>query len=131
MRQAVKKIAPIVRHPEAGTPVRAKRWLWLLVALPMLAPGAGTLHLLGFVDRLCVDEPYCFELLVKPAFVEQAGERIEVRYATVRRIYDPENYELTLAQQNIVPGSHLRLLITADASREPGAYQASVIWIGD
>ncbi len=122
---------PIVRHPDAGAPVLARRWIWLLFALPLLVSGAPTLHLLGFVDRLCVDEPYCFELRVKPAFVEQAGERIKVRYAAVRSIYDPENYELTLGQQNIVPGSHLRLLISVDATRGPGAYQASVIWIGD
>ena len=131
MNQGVKKMPPIVRHPEAGIPVWLRWGVWLLLALPMLAPGADTLHLLGFVERLCAGEPYCFELRVKPAFVEQAGESITVRYAAVNNIYDPENYELTLAQQNIVPGSHLRLQLSADKTREAGSYQASVIWIGD
>jgi hypothetical protein len=61
--------------------------------------------------------------------------RIKVRFNAHTHIFDPENYELTLLQQNIVPGSHLRLLIeqqvdnqTSDAS---ATYLASFIWIGD
>lgn len=131
MDQGVKMMSPIVRHPVAGIPVWLKCGIWLLLTLPTLVFGADRLHLLGFVERLCADEPYCFELRVKPAFVEQAGENITVRYAAVNSIYDPENYELTLAQQNIVPGSHLRLLLSADKTREAGSYQANVIWIGD
>ena len=61
----------------------------------------------------------------------QARAHIKVRVAAVNAIYDPENYELTLEQQNIVPGSHLRLLPSADADRGPDEYQASIIWIGD
>ena len=60
----------------------------------------------------------------------QAGEYIHFYFDTDSRIFDPENYELTLAQQNIVPGSHLRLLLQPD----PGSsdrYRASFIWIGD
>jgi len=122
---------PIVRHPAAGAPVQIIRWIGLLLALPMLGHGAQTLHLLGFVDRLCADEAYCLELRVKPAYVELAAESITVRYAAVNSIYDPENYELTLSQQRIAPGSHLRLLLVADPASGAGAYQASVIWIGD
>ena len=61
--------------------------------------------------------------------------RIKVRFNTDTQIFDPENDELTLLQQNIVPGSHLRLLIeqqvgsqSTDAST---TYHASLIWIGD
>lgn len=125
------KIPPIVRHPDADAPVPGRRWTWLLLVLPILLQGAESVHLLGFVERLCVGEPYCFELRVKPAYVGQVGEHIVVRFASVEKIYDPENYELTLTQQQIVPGSHLRLLMSADAGRGPGAYRASVIWIGD
>jgi len=103
----------------------------MLLALPLFSDSAETVHLLGFVERLCADENYCFELSVEPDFVGQVGEHIKIRYAAVKRIYDPENYELTLAQQNIVVGSHLRLLITADAKHETNDYQASFIWIGD
>jgi hypothetical protein len=92
---------------------------------------AKTVHLLGFVDELCPDEPHCFELTVKPEFVAEVGAHIKVRFTSATRIYDPENYELTLEQQNIVPGSHLRMLIEAEADGETGVYQASFIWIGD
>jgi hypothetical protein len=105
-------------------------WLALLLQLPSVVTGADQVHLLGFVDKLCPGEPYCFELTVKPEFVAQVGAHIRVRFAAATAIYDPENYELTLAQQNIVPGSHLRMLITADENR-PDDYQASFIWIGD
>jgi len=123
----------IVRYPEAGAPVLAGRWTWfaLTLMLAFLARAAEPVHLLGFVGQLCPEEDYCFELQVKPAFVDQVGERIKVRFTSVDTIFDPENYELTLRQQNIVPGSHLRLLISADADRGPGEYQASFIWIGD
>jgi hypothetical protein len=96
---------------------------------------APSVHLLGFVDTLCDDEPHCFELLVKPEYQDQLGQRIKVRFNADTRIFDPENYELTLLQQNIVPGSHLRLLLEPevgnDASDKSGAYRASFIWIGD
>ena len=108
-------------------------YLWLALAL-VLSPSlraAETVHLLGFVDRLCPEEPYCFTLLVEADFVGQIGEHIEVRFDTTTHIYDPENYELTLEQQNIVPGSHLRMLIETDAAGPPGEYRATFIWIGD
>jgi len=107
--------------------------LALAIALAFSTPlaAAKTVHLLGFVDKLCPDEPHCFELMVKPEFIGEVGAHIRVRFTSATRIYDPENYELTLEQQNIVPGSHLRMLIEADADREPGAHQASFIWIGD
>ena len=107
--------------------------LALAVALAFSSPlvAAKTVHLLGFVGELCPDEPHCFELTVKPEFVAEVGARIKVRFTSATRIYDPENYELTLEQQNIVPGSHLRMLIEADPNRGPGEHQASFIWIGD
>ncbi len=101
----------------------------LALSTPLLA--AKNVHLLGFVDKLCPDEPHCFELTVKPEFVAEVGARIKVRFTSTTRIYDPENYELTLEQQNIVPGSHLRMLIEADPDQGPGEHQASYIWIGD
>ncbi len=101
----------------------------LALSTPLVA--AKTVHLLGFVDKLCPDEPHCFELTVKPEFVAEVGARIKVRFTSATRIYDPENYELTLEQQNIVPGSHLRMLIEADPDQGPGEHQASFIWIGD
>ena len=39
--------------------------------------------------------------------------------------------ELTLEQQNIILGSHLRMLIEMDAAGPPGVYRATFIWIGD
>ena len=108
-------------------------YLWLALAL-FLSPSlraAETVHLLGFVDTLCPAEPHCFELLVEPDFVAQVGERIKVRFDATTNIYDPENYELTLEQQNIVAGSHLRMLIETDAAGASGDYRATFIWIGD
>jgi len=110
-----------------------RTWLALAIALAFSTPlvAAKTVHLLGFVDKLCPDEPLCFELTVKPEFVVEVGAYIKVRFTSATRIYDPENYELTLEQQNIVPGSHLRMLIEADVNGGLGEYQASFIWIGD
>ncbi len=110
-----------------------RSWLSLVIALALSTslPAAETVHLLGFVDNLCPDEPHCFELKVKPEFIAAVGARIKVRFTSTTNIYDPENYELTLEQQNIVPGSHLRMLIEMDANKQPGEYQASFIWIGD
>ena len=108
---------------------------WIATALLVFASGnihaAPGIHLLGFVDRLCTDDPHCFELLVKPEFHTVAPEKIQVRFGADTRIFDPENYQLTLQQQNIVPGSHLRMLIEADKAGEADTYRASFIWIGD
>ena len=112
-------------------PPRPKWWLAIMLALPAPLHAAQSVHLLGFVDKLCPQEPYCFELLVESDFVVQVGERIKVRFTAVTHIYDPENYELNLKQQNIVAGSHLRILIEGDANGHPGEYRASFIWIGD
>jgi hypothetical protein len=106
-------------------------WLAILLALPLSTRAADTLHLLGFVKRLCPDEPYCFELRVEPGYIAQAGEQIRVRFNGETSIYDPENYELSLQQQNIIPGSHLRMLIAAEQNIGPDDYRASHIWIGD
>jgi len=123
----------IVRHHRIRATILPGSAIGLaaLLILSFSAGATGTKHVLGFVGQMCPGEAYCFEFLVKPEFVEQVGERIRVRFAAASSIYDPENYELTLQQQNIVPGSHLRLLLTADANRGPGDYQASIIWIGD
>jgi len=112
-------------------PLRPCLWLALVLALPSSLRAAETVHLLGFVDRLCPGEPYCFELLVEADFIAQVGKRIRVRFDVTTHIYDPENYELTLEQQNIVAGSHLRMLIEMDAAGLPDGYRATFIWIGD
>ena len=110
---------------------RAGWWLALALLLSPSLRAAESVHLLGFVDTLCPAEPHCFELLVEPDFAAQVGERIRVRFDTTTNIYDPENYQLTLEQQNIVAGSHLRMLIETDAAGAPGDYRATFIWIGD
>ena len=110
---------------------RPSWWLALALLLSSSLRAAETVHLLGFVDQLCPEEPYCFELLVEPDFVTQVGQHVRVRFDATTNIYDPENYELTLEQQNIIPGSHLRMLIEMDASRPRGDYRATFIWIGD
>ena len=103
----------------------------MVLVLSLSTRAADTLHLLGFVERLCISEPYCFELRVEPAYIAQAGEQIRVRFNGNTRIYDPENYELNLQQQNIVAGSHLRMLIVAEQNTDSNGYRASHIWIGD
>jgi hypothetical protein len=107
----------------------------LLATLTYPLQAAPSVHLLGFVDTLCTDEPHCFELLVKPEYQDQLGQRIKVHFSADTRIFDPENYELTLLQQNIVPGSHLRLLIEPQVENQASdasvTYRASFIWIGD
>jgi len=108
---------------------RAGWWLALALVLSPSLRAAETVHLLGFVDKLCAEEPYCFRLLVEADFVDEVGEHVEVRFDATTHIYDPENYELNLVQQNIVPGSHLRMLIETAAT--PGIYHATFIWIGD
>lgn len=89
------------------------------------------LHLVGLVARMCPGEPRCFDLDVKPEYREVAGESLRVRFAGVEQIYDPENYPLTLAQQDIGPGSHLRLLLERDTASDERSWRAIVIWIGD
>lgn len=85
-----------------------------MLMLPLATRAADTLHLLGFVERLCTNEPCCFDLRVEPGYVELAGGQIKLRFSAETRIYDPENFELSLQQQNIVAGSHLRMLIAAE-----------------
>lgn len=90
-----------------------------------------TVHILGFVERLCPNETYCLELRVEKDFVAVVGRRITVRYEAVTTIFDPENYELSLSQSNIIPGSHLRLLLEPDPQSMQRDYIAEFIWIGD
>jgi hypothetical protein len=90
-----------------------------------------SVHLLGFVEVLCVDESGCFELRVESEYIAVAGKRITVRFDRGTKIFDPENYELTLDQSNIIEGSHLRLLLTPDPGGTQHEYRALFIWIGD
>jgi hypothetical protein len=90
-----------------------------------------SVHLLGFVKVLCVDESGCFELRVESEYIAVAGKRITVRFDRGTKIFDPENYELTLDQSNIIEGSHLRLLLTPDPGGTQHEYRALFIWIGD
>ncbi len=106
-------------------------WIALFAASPALTLASEQVHLLGFVEQLCPDQPYCFELRVEPEYIGDVGEQIIVHYEKVTTIFDPENYELTLQQSNIVPGSHLRLLLTPDSGGAEGLYRSVYIWIGD
>jgi len=95
--------------------------------LSPVTQAADNLHLLGFVDRLCHQEVYCFELRVEQVYSGAVVDRVKVYYDSTSQIFDPENYALTLAQSRIVEGSHLRLLL----ENRSGSYRASFIWIGD
>ena len=88
---------------------------------------ADSLHLLGFVDRRCDQGLYCVELRVEQVYSGIAVEKVKVYYDAGSRIFDPENYALTLVQSRIIEGSHLRVLLEV----VPGGYRARFIWIGD
>ena len=92
---------------------------------------SASVHLLGFVESLCIGETNCFELRVEKEYLDFAAHRILVRYNEASKIYDPENYELSLQQSNIIEGSHLRLLLVLDPDRLDHSYNAQFIWIGD
>ena len=117
--------------PSFPGPACITRLALLLTLIAGASSAAQPRHLLGFVGRLCHAETHCFQLLVKPEFRHDLGARIKVRFDGKTLIFDPENYALTLTQQNIVPGAHLRLLIEAQTDDNTGAYRASHIWIGD
>lgn len=108
-----------------------------VLVIALLFAGAGSLqaserlHVVGLVVQMCPDEPHCFELDVKPGYRELAGTSLRVRFAGAEQFYDPENYRLTLAQQDIGPGSHLRLLLERDVTNGDDAWRAIVVWIGD
>jgi hypothetical protein len=106
-------------------------WIGVFAGTPVTGFAAGQVHLLGFVENICADESYCFELRVEAEYIAIAGSRITVRFKQVTTIFDPENYELTLEQSNIIPGSHLRLLLTPDSDGVERNYRANYIWIGD
>ena len=99
-----------------------------ITVMPVASP---SVHLIGFVESLCVGETNCFELRVEKEYLNLTAHRIVVRYDEASSIYDPENYELTLQQSNIVEGSHLRLLLVPDTGRNDHNYNAQFIWIGD
>ncbi len=106
-------------------------WLGVMAVFPVTGLAVESVHLLGSVEKLCPDEPYCFYLRVEAEYLALADELISVRFKNVTTIFDPENYELTLERSNIIPGSHLRLLLVPDPNGSKSAYQASYIWIGD
>ncbi len=113
---------------------RLYRCLPLILVLSGISATTAALeqvHLLGFVEQLCPHEPYCFELRVEEDSMTMAGRRIRVRFAGVTTIFDPENYELSLQASNIIPGSHLRLLLAPDPQATADDYIALFIWIGD
>jgi len=103
----------------------------ILPGISSQSPASSTVHLLGFVETLCAGETNCFELRVEQEYLDLAASRIIVRFDRNSQIYDPENYELTLQQSNIIEGSHLRLLLTLDDDGPESNYHAQFIWIGD
>ena len=119
------------RRHGAGRRAAAALGVALLAASPELAFASERIQLVGFVDRPCPGEAHCFEFDVKPDYREIAGASLQVRFADVAQIYDPENYALTLAQADLGPGAHLRLLLERDAAAGERAWRAIVIWIGD
>jgi len=106
-------------------------WIGFFIGTPVTSVAVEQVHLLGFVENICADEPYCFELRPEADYVALAGRSITVRFQQVTTIFDPENYELTLEQSDIIPGSHLRLLLTPDSDGVERNYRANYIWIGD
>jgi len=103
----------------------------ILAGISSLSTASTSVHLLGFVETLCAGETNCFELRVEKEYLDLAASRIIVRFDRNSKIYDPENYELTLQQSNIIEGSHLRLLLLADDDGPESNYHAQFIWIGD
>jgi len=103
----------------------------VLLGVSFPSPASPSVHLLGFVETLCAGETNCFELRVEKEYLDLAASRIIVRFDRNSQIYDPENYELTLQQSNIIEGSHLRLLLSADPDSSGPDYHAQFIWIGD
>ena len=102
-----------------------------MAVFPVSGQAVESVHLIGSVENLCPDEPYCFNLRVETEYLALADEMINVRFKNVTTIFDPENYELTLERSNIIPGSHLRLLLVPDPGGAKNVYQANYIWIGD
>ena len=103
----------------------------ILSGISSQSPASPSVHLLGFVETLCAGENNCFELRVEKEYLDLAASRIIVRFDLNSKIYDPENYELTLQQSNIIEGSHLRLLLMPDDDGPESNYHAQFIWIGD
>ena len=101
------------------------------VLLGASSSALAAVQLLGFVEELCADESGFFELRIESEYVALVGERITVRYDRDTKIFDPENYELTLEQSNIIEGSHLRLLLDPESEKTEHDYRALFIWIGD
>jgi hypothetical protein len=103
----------------------------MLAVFPVTSRAVESVHLIGSVENLCPEVPYCFNLRVEAEYLALADEMIKVSFKNVTSIFDPENYELILERSNIIPGSHLRLLLVPDPNGSKSAYLASYIWIGD
>ena len=71
-------------------------WIGVLGGAPVAILASEQVHLLGFVENLCADESYCFELRVEADYIALADQLISVRFKQVITIFDPENYELTI-----------------------------------
>ncbi len=91
----------------------------LLAFIASVSGAAQPTHLLGFVDTFCSDEPYCFELRVKPEFRGALGKRIKVRFGSETRIFDPENYELTLHSKISYPAHTCACWLIAKPAATP------------
>lgn len=103
----------------------------MLAVFSVSSRAVESVHLIGSVESLCPEVPYCFNLRVEAEYLALADDMISVRFKNVTTIFDPENYELALDRSNIIPGSHLRLLLVPDPGGAKSVYQASYIWIGD
>jgi hypothetical protein len=109
---------------------KSEKLLRLTIFLLIIIPTAGaaeSVHLLGFVERLCEDQPMCFEFRTEEVYSGEAKEFSRVYYNKHSQIYDAENYEVTPAQSNIVRGSYLRIMIVP----VPDGFFADFIWVGD
>jgi len=65
-------------------------WIGVFAGTPVTGVAAEQVHLLGFVENICTDEPYCFELRVEADYVALAGSRITVRFK--RAIQTSDHY---------------------------------------
>lgn len=115
--------------------MNSQHHLWfralLILIMPLHTSAQEQLHIMGFVERPCANRAHCFILKVEPEYRQVAGAQLVVQFDNSTIFYDPENYQLTLAQQRIVSGAHLRLQLSPEEHRAKRDYRAITIWIGD
>ncbi|MFB3058456.1 MAG: hypothetical protein ACE1ZB_01855, partial [Gammaproteobacteria bacterium] len=58
-------------------------WIGILAVFPVTSLAAEPVLLLGSVENLCPDEPYCFSLRVEAEYLTLADELISVRFKQV------------------------------------------------